>query len=337
VARLDPLYVLRRTLQAVLVIILSYVLVFVILYVLPGNPIESRINNPESPLPPADAQKLLQYYGLNKSLFEQFITYTGRLLRGDFGYSLTTGLPVRETVFGAFPSTLQLAGLAFAFSLVMSTVIAVLAVFAPLEAVRSFFQAVPGFFLSIPTFVTGLLFLEIFSFQLGWVSAIRDEGFKSLVLPALTLGIAVCAPIAQVLMQGLQKASGQPFVSVLKAQGNSMLRIVGFHVLKNGAVPTVTLLSLTAAELLAGSVITEIIFNRQGIGYVTEQAVTYQDSPVVLVIALLVSVIYTVINLLTDLIYPLIDPRIQAPRSRRTARPKPPAQNELGTQTGGSL
>ena len=309
-ARIDSRYVLRRSLQALLVIALTYVLVFVVLYVLPGDPIRSRIENPDSPLQPDDAARLLQYYGLDKNLFEQFVSYTGRIFTGDFGYSLRTGLPVDDMVFGALPSTLALSLLAFAFSLVLSTVIALAAVFAPGQALRSFFHAVPGFFLSIPTFVTGLLFLYLFSFQLGLVSSIRDEGFRSLLLPALTLGIAVCAPIAQVLIQGLEKSSHAPFVATLRAQGNPMRRIVGGHILKNAAIPAVTLLGLTAAELLAGSVITEIIFNRRGVGWQTEQAVTYQDSPVVLFVTVLVGAIFTLINLATDLLYPFIDPRV---------------------------
>lgn len=315
-SRVDAHYVVRRTVQALVVIVLTYVLVFVVLYVLPGDPIRSRIENPDNPLSPAEAQKLLAYYGLDKSLLEQFIAYTGRIFTGDFGYSLRTGLPVDDMIVGAFPSTLQLSLLAFVISLVLSTATALAAVFAPGQAVRSVFHALPGFFLSVPTFVTGLLFLYFFSFQLGLVSRIRDEGFRSLLLPALTLAIAVCAPIAQVLIQGLENYSRAPFVATLRAQGNTMGRIVGAHVLKNTAIPAVTLLGLTAAELLAGSVITEIIFNRRGIGWETEQAVTYQDSPVVLFVTVLVAAIFTTINLITDLAYPLIDPRVDKSSQR---------------------
>lgn len=326
-ARVDLRYIVRRTLQAFLVIVLTYVLVFVVLYVLPGDPIRSRIESPDNPLPHDDAQKLLAYYGLDKSLFEQFIVYTGRIFRGDFGYSLRTGLPVDEMIFGAVPSTLKLSLLAFVFSLVLSTAIALAAVFAPGQAVRSFFHALPGFFLSVPTFVTGLLLLLFFSFQLGWVSSIRDEGFRSLLLPALTLAIAVCAPIAQVLIQGLEKSSRAPFVATLRAQGNTMRRIIGGHILKNTAIPAVTLLGLTAAELLAGSVITEIIFNRRGIGWQTEQAVTFQDSPVVLFVTVLVGAIFTTINLATDLVYPFIDPRVDKTSTSSTpSRVSPKAQ-----------
>jgi peptide/nickel transport system permease protein len=328
-------YVVRRTLQALVVIAITYVLVFVVLYVLPGDPIRSRIENPDSPLPHDEAQKLLAYYGLDKNLFEQFIAYTGRIFTGDFGYSLRTGLPVDDMVFGALPSTLQLSLLAFFFSLLLSTAIALAAVFAPGQAVRSFFHALPGFFLSVPTFVTGLLLLLFFSFQLGWVSSIRDEGFKSLLLPAFTLAIAVCAPIAQVLIQGLEKSSRAPFVATLRAQGNTMRRIVSGHILKNSAIPAVTLLGLTAAELLAGSVITEIIFNRRGIGWQTEQAVTYQDSPVVLFVTVLVGAIFTMINLATDLVYPLIDPRVDKaalPSPHRRVSPKVPLLAPAGLE-----
>ena len=164
--------------------------------------------------------------------------------------------------------------------------------------------------LSTPSFLVGVLLLQIFSFWLGWVSSIRDEGFKSVILPATALALAVSAPIAQVLIQGFQKNYQEPFINILRAKGLGESTIIFRHVLKNSAIPALTLLGLTVGELLAGSVITETIFSRTGIGFLTQQAVREQDTPVILAVVALVATVFVLIVLLTDLLYPLIDPRI---------------------------
>lgn len=321
--RLNPAYIVRRTLQAVVVIALTYTLVFFVLFILPGNPIEQQIFNPQNPLPEADAQILLAYYHLDRSGIEQFLIAVQRLFSGDLGYSLTNGQPVAELLRLAIPQTLALASTALVFAIVLALGIAILATFGP-RRLRGFAESLPVIFLSTPSFLVGLMLLHLFSFQLGWVSSVRDEGFRSVVLPAIALAIAVSGPIAQVLIQGLRKEANQPFVLVLRAQGNSWSRIAYGHILKNGSIPAFTLLGMTAGELLAGSVITEVIFSRTGLGFLTQQAVREQDTPVILAVVILVSAVFVVVNLLIDLLYPLIDPRIEvtgtAPGRKRRSR-----------------
>lgn len=303
-------YVVRRVMQAAIVIALSYTLVFFALFILPGDPIRQQIDNPQNPLPKADAEVLLQYYNLDKSATEQFWIAVHRLLHGDLGYSLTTGKPVALLIREAIPQTLSLATTASVFTLILAFVIALTGVFAPIRGIRGFARVLPGLFLSTPTFLTGFLLLEIFSFRLGWVSAIVDEGFKSVILPALALAIAVSAPIAQVLIQGLERTYHEPFVRVIRAKGLSEWHIILQHVLKNAAIPALTLIGLTVGELLAGSIITEAIFSRTGLGFLTGRAVHDKDSPVILAVVVLVSVVFVLLVLATDLAYPLIDQRI---------------------------
>lgn len=304
-------YVLRRVAHAVAVVILAYVFVWIILFALPGDPVKNRLDNPQNPVPPDVAARIIGYYELDRSPLEQFALAVGRLLRGDLGYSLATGRPVAELIAQGLSSTALLAVLGLLLTLVISLVVALLAVFPRSEAVRRAAQALPLLSLSAPTFLVGLLLLQVFAYQLGWFSSIRDEGVKSLLLPALTLGIVASPPITRVLIQGLSAARAEPFVGVLRAKGMSESAIIFRHVLKNGSIPAVTLFGLTAGALLAGSVITETVFSRAGLGFVTEQAVRAQDGPVVLGVVLLVAVIVTAFNLLTDLVYPLIDPRIR--------------------------
>lgn len=299
-----------------LVVGLAYSAVFFILNVLPGDPIEQQIANPENPITDDEADALRAYYRLDQPAYVQFGISLTRLFSGDLGYSLNSGQPVARLLGEAIPSTLALASVAFVLAALIGFVAAVVAVFAPWAAVREAARTLPAIFLSVPAFVSGLLVLQLVAFQLGWMSAVRDEGLRSVVFAAIPLAIPVAAPIAQILAQGLADAYGRPYVEVLRAKGLSSSRIVFGHVVRNGSIPTVTIIAITVGELLAGSVITETVFNRTGIGYLTETAVRNQDTPIIQAVVISVSITFVVVNLLVDLAYPLIDPRIRKDRRR---------------------
>jgi len=309
--------ILRRLGQSVLVVALTYVFVYAVLFLLPGDPIESRINNPQNPIPEEQARVIINYYNLDKPPLEQFWISVQRIVTGDLGYSLRDGRNVNELMAQGIGETLALASLALVFATILALLVALAAVFAPWPRVRGVVRTLPVLALATPGFLIGLILLQVFAYQLGWFSSIRDEGFKSLLLPAITLAIGVSAPISQVLIQGLSRASKEPFVTVLRASGTAPGWIIGRHILKNGAIPAITLLGLTVGELLAGSVIAETIFSRTGLGFLTEQSVRAQDGPVVLGVVMFVSIVFTSVNLITDLAYPLIDPRL---KSRPVAR-----------------
>lgn len=313
-------YVLRRILQALVVIALVYTIVFFTLFVLPGNPIENKLTSPLNPLPPSAAEALLAYYQLDLSPIQQFVLTLGRLLTGDLGFSLVSGRPVGELVLQGVSDTIVLAALGFLFTVVLSLGIALTAVFAPWGWLRTAAASLPVLSISAPSFLVGFVLLSIFSFQLGWVSSIRDQGLVSYVLPAVTLAIAVNGALSQVLVRGLTRARDEAFVTVLRAKGTSEPAIAFRHVLRNGAVPAVTMLALIVGELLAGAVVVETVFSRRGLGFVTYESVRDQDTPVILAVVLLVSSVYVAINLATDLLYPRLDPRIvrrTTPSARR--------------------
>ena len=303
-------FALRRVGQSIVVIVLAYTAVFFVLNVLPGDPIETQISNPENAISKDDAEVLRDYYRLNDPAIVQVGVSVQRLLTGDLGYSLNSGQSVATLLGHALPSTMALAGVAFVLAAALGFGIALAAVFAPWPAVREAVRSLPPLFLSVPVFVTGLIALQVFSFSLGWVSAVHDEGLRSTALAALPLALPVAAPIAQVLIQGLSNAADQPYVEVLRAKGLSNDRVIFGHLVKNGSIPTLTIVAITVGELLAGSVITETIFNRTGIGYLTETAVRNQDTPIIQAVVITVSVTFVAINLVVDLLYPLIDPRI---------------------------
>ncbi|AWB90166.1 ABC transporter permease [Homoserinimonas hongtaonis] len=303
-------FVIKRIGQSLLVIALAYTLVFFTLFVLPGDPIESRITSPLNPLPQEAIGPLLAYYNFDRGAIEQFVIAVGRLFSGDLGYSLVNGNSVASLLQQAIGETVVLSLTALAFTAVIVLTVALTAVFAPSRHLRAAARALPVVFLSTPSFLVGFLLLQVFAFQLGWVSSIRDQGLISYILPAATLSIAVSGTITQVLIQGLYRASREPFVMVLRAKGVPQASIVARHILPNGSIPTLTLFALTVGELLAGAVVVETVFSRTGIGFLTQQAVRDQDTPVILAVVVLISTVFVVINLVTDLLYPVIDPRI---------------------------
>ena len=313
-------YIARRIGQAALVLLAAYTLAFILLSALPGDSVNTRIQDPEAQISPEAAQTLLEYYGLDRPLWQQYLSGLSGVLHGDFGYSLTTGTPVRQMLADALPSTLALTGLALLFGLVISAAVALGINYVPSPGLRSALQAVPPLFASVPTFVIGILLLQFFSFRLHLIPASDDGSFLAVIAPAITLGILVAAPLSQVFASSIGSTRSQPFVHVLTARGAGERYIFGRGVLRNSSLPVLTLLGLACGELIAGSVVTEAVFARPGIGQLTVAAVSTQDLPVVSGVVILAAAIYVAVNLLVDIAYPFIDPRILVGEKSKRAR-----------------
>lgn len=305
--------VVHRVIQAIIVILLAYVLVFVILTVLPGDPISNRLRSPDSTYSEADIARILDYYGLDRPVLVQLWDSLSSSLTGQLGLSLQSGLPVEQILAEALPLTLQLAAMALVFALVLAFAIALGAQYLP-PAAAEIVRSIPPLFLSIPGFLVGLLLIQLFAFQMGWFQVVRDEGLKSLILPAITLAVPVSAQIAQIFISSLDHVRGQLFVTVAVTRGLSNPQVFTRHLLKTSALPTLTIIGIAVGELLAGSVITDSIFGLRGIGSVIERAVVDRDIPVLQAVVVLAAAIYVVINLVIDLVYPLLDPRLRTAR-----------------------
>ncbi|MFD1815281.1 ABC transporter permease [Rhodococcus gannanensis] len=303
-------YVLKRIAQAVLVLWAAYSLAFLLLSALPGDAVTNRVQNPDAQISPESAQALIEYYGLDRSLWEQYVSSLTAALRGDLGMSLTKGTSVTELIGDVLPSTLALTGLALVFGIVLSGVLAVAVNYAPWEWLRSAVGSVPALFGSVPTFVVGILALQFLSFGIHVIPATDDGSFVALLAPAATLGILIAAPLAQVLSTSIASVRHQPFVHVLHARGAGERYIFRRGVLRNASLPVLTLLGLACGELIAGSVVTEVVFARPGLGNLTVTAVSTQDLPVLQGVVLVATLAYVSVNLLVDLTYPFIDPRI---------------------------
>jgi peptide/nickel transport system permease protein len=305
-------FALRRTGQAVVVLLLVYILTFIIVNVIPGDAVSSRLSSPESGLSPEDVKEIIAYYGLDQPLVVQLWDSLTRALTGDLGVSLTSRIPVTETIGEALPSTLALAGTALLIAVPLAGLIALGTQVVPERYGQGVIRAFPSLFLSVPNFIIGLVLIQVFAFSLGVFQIIEPESLIGTILAATALAVPVSAQLAEILIANLDKQAAQEFATVARARGLSQRRLFFRHLLKPGALPAVTMLALVVGELLGGSVITEIVFGRSGIGAVIERSAAAQDFPVLLAVVTLSAGVFVIANLLADLAYPLLDPRVES-------------------------
>lgn len=315
-------YFLERSGQAILVLWLAYTAAYALLYVIPLDPISVRLADPENPISPADAARILAYYELDRPVLEQYLTSLARLFHGDLGYSLISGEQVTTLIAEAVPSTLKLTGLGLLFAILLAFAIVSTAALTRWTALRNTLELLPSLFVSVPMFWLGLLVIQLFSFRLGLFVAVDDQAPASLLFAALALSIPVSAPLAAVFLASVTAVYGEPFVEVLKTKGVGTRRVYLGHILRNALMPVLTVLGVTVGELVAGAVVTETIFSRAGLGQLTERSVTSQDLPVIQAVVLFAAAAFVTANWLVDVIHPLVDPRIRVQRAgTRPARP----------------
>lgn len=307
-------YALRRALQALLVLWAAFTISFVVLYLLPADPVSIAADGggAGTPVDKAAIAELQARYGLDRPLWEQYWTALTHALRGDLGRSIATGQPVTDALADALPSTLGLTGLALLFAIAGGTALAFAATVTRRGWLRNALAALPSVGVAVPTFWTGLLLLQVFSFHWRLAPAFGGQGFGGTVLPAITLAVPIGAVIAQVLTSGLETTWRQPFVAVALAKGGSRGWALRHHVLRPASVPAFTIAAVLVGNMLAGSVVVETVFARAGIGRLTQTSVLAQDIPIVQGIVLLTSAVFVLVNLTVDLLYPLLDPRIAA-------------------------
>ncbi|OCG75613.1 ABC transporter permease [Microbacterium sediminis] len=320
-------YLLRRVGQAILVLALTYTLAYLLLAALPGDAVLARYGSPELGLSAEQLAEIRAAYGADRSLPERYLDSTLGFLGGEPGYSVQSGAAVGDLIAAALPSTLVLAGAGLVVAIFLAVTIAFTATYGGFAWLRRLFRGIPPLLVSLPVFWIGIVFVQVFSFQLGLVPVIGADPIEALILPVATLAIPIAAPLAQVLMRSIDEVREQPFVTVVRARGASTSWLLWRNVARNALLPTLTMAGLLFGELVGGAVVTEAVFGRAGIGQLTAQAVANRDTPVLLVIVVLSTVVFVVINLIVDLLYPVLDARLRTPRGgarrARTAAPEP--------------
>jgi peptide/nickel transport system permease protein len=285
-------------------------LVFLLIHLVPGDPVEAMLGEGASP---ADRGALRAALGLDRSLGTQYLDYLGGLVRLDLGNSLQAQRPVADLIGERIGPTLELA----AASLILALVIAIpLGVTAAQHRGTVLDSMVTGFSLlgaAIPNFWLGPMLILGFSLWLGWTPVSGREGWTSLVLPAVALGTGLAAVLARMVRGSVLEVLGEDYVRSARAKGLGPAAVLWRHALRNAWLPVLTLVGLQLGALLGGAVITETVFAWPGIGSLLIDAIGQRDYPVVQGTVLVISVLYVGVNALTDLAYGWIDPRVRDP------------------------
>jgi len=300
--------ILSRIGSALLVVFGVCTLVFLLIHLVPGDPVEAMLGESAHP---ADRQALCAALGLDRPLGEQYARYLDGLARLDLGRSFQFQRPVAELLAERILATLELAGTALALALAVAVPLGVLAARHQGGVLDSGAMGLSLLGISIPNFWLGPLLILVFSLWLGWTPVSGREGPVSLILPAITLGSGLAAVLARMVRGSVLEVLSEDYVRTARAKGLSEAAVIRRHALRNAWLPVLTLVGLQLGGLLGGAVITETVFAWPGVGSLLVEAIRNRDYPVVQASVLLVSLAYVLVNTLTDLVYVWVDPRIR--------------------------
>jgi peptide/nickel transport system permease protein len=316
-------FLIQRVLQALMVVVAMSMIVFLGVYAI-GNPIDVMID------PASDQalrQALIHRYGLDRPLVEQYLVFMNNMLHGDFGQSFIYRLPVLGLILSRFPATLELALTAMLIATCLGIPLGLWAGYRPRALSSRAIMGISVLGFSVPTFWVGLLLIMVFAVELGWLpsggrgptravfgvplSITSLEGWTYIVLPAINLALFKLGLLIRLTRAGTTEVMSSDFVRFARAQGLRESKVVGLHVLKNIAIPIVTVFGLELGSTLAFAVVTETVFNWPGMGKLIIDSITVLDRPVMVAYLILVVFLFVLINLAVDLVYGQLDPRIR--------------------------
>lgn len=303
-------FLVARVVQAIVVVWAAVTLTFFAIHAAPGNIVDNLLTDAERSNMELRARVIAEW-GLDKPLFIQYFGYLVKLVHGDLGTSYAQHKSVNAIFAEQFPYTLELTAAAMAIAVVVALIGSLAVSRSSHPIIRSVYEGTELTLLSTPPFWFGILLLSVFSFQLGWFPVAGASGIAALVLPALAIGIPEGGNLSQILRQGIDRASGDPFVTTARSRGLSSAQIKRRHLLRHASIPAVTVGTMMIGNLLGGAVITEQVFGRPGLGQIAVNAITAKDLPVILAVAFVSSFVFVVASTVVDLLYYAIDPRIR--------------------------
>ncbi len=303
---LNYLYV--RCITAVIVIFGVSTLVFLLIHIVPGDPVEVMLGETAQF---ADTEALRTALGLHLPLHQQWLNFMSQLFTLDPGTSIYSKREISSILAERIPPTVLLACASIIIAISIALPLGIMAAVYRGSRWDSGAMTLSMLGISIPNFWMGPLLIMVFSLWLGWFPVSGNEGFASLILPAFTLGTALAALLSRMVRAALLEVLNEDYIRAARARGLSQLAVVLRHGLPNAALPIITVLGMQFGALLAGAVITETIFSWPGVGQLTIEAIQKRDYPVVQACVLLISLTYVTVNLLTDLAYAFLDPRVR--------------------------
>ncbi|MCI4185637.1 ABC transporter permease [Dickeya dianthicola] len=316
-------FLLSRFLQTLVTLAVMSVLVFAGVYLV-GNPVDVLLGGNATP---AEREAVIRAFGLDKTLWQQYLLFVTHALQGDLGNSFIFNQPALHLILQRMPATLELALAAFLLSLLIGIPLGVFAGLRPdsLAAKSVMTLSILGF--SLPTFWIGMMMIMLFSVKLGWLpssgrgdtvtvagvplSLLTADGWRHLLLPALNLALFKISLIIRLTRAGVRECLQQDYVRFARAKGLSERRILFVHVLKNTLIPLITVIGLELGALIAFAVVTETIYAWPGMGKLIIDSIAVLDRPVILAYLMMTVVMFSLINLLVDVLYAVVDPRIR--------------------------
>lgn len=300
--------VVKRILISIPVLIGVVLAIFVMLRIVPGNPVTTMMGEHVNP---AVIEKISKEMGLDQPYYIQFLKYIANVLRGDFGTSYRLNRNVTQIILEAFPNTVKLSLLAAAVSWVIGIVAGIVAAIRQNRLLDRLFMGCALMGVSMPVFMTALVLQYVFAFKLKWFPVSGFESFRAMILPAIVLGWNSAGSIARMTRSNLVEIMQEDFIRTARAKGLREYAVIIFHALKNAMLPVVTMMALQISSMLSGAVLTESVFGVPGIGRLAVNAIETRDMPLLQGTVVFTTVLIIVGNLIADLLYNVLDPRIR--------------------------
>jgi peptide/nickel transport system permease protein len=301
------IYILKRFLASVMVILAMVFIVTLVLDIIPGDPVTLMLGDAATP---EMVVKLRQQLGLDKPLFVRYAEYLWNLLHGDMGHSIREMAPVSRLIGVAWPRTLELTAVAMILTLLAGLPLGIVSGANPGSLLDHVSRVSSLLGLCMPVFWTGLLLMFVFSLQLGWFPVGGAGTWKHLILPAVTMAAYTVATLARMTRSSLMEVMGEDYIRTARSKGLANNAIVLFHALRNALIPIVTVFGMQVGQLMGGAILTETVFAWPGLGRLMVGAILDRDYPLLQGTILVFASSYIFINLLVDLSYGLIDPQV---------------------------
>ncbi|MER5840104.1 MULTISPECIES: ABC transporter permease [Streptomyces] len=304
-------YVARRLLQMIPVFIGSTLLIFCMMYALPGDPVRAMMG--DQAYDPAVVASIKKDLGLDQPLLQQYVNYMTGLVQGDFGTQIASQRPISDVIADAFPVTIRLTIFAFTFVTLVGIGLGVVAGLRPDTLRDRGLLTLTLFLVSMPSFVLGFLlqYLLAFKWSVTTPTVTDSTNFSQLALPAIVLASLSLAYVARLTRTSIAENLRSDYMRTAVAKGLPRRRVIGVHLLRNSLIPVVTFLGIEIGSLMTGAIVTEGIFNVRGIGIEVYEALSRREGATVVGIASLMVLIYLAASLIVDLLYAVLDPRIR--------------------------
>jgi len=302
-------YIIKRLLMLIPVLLGVAFVIFAIMNVAEGDPVY-QVAGPDATQEQLEALRVEM--GLNGSLLQRYFRYIGKLLQGDLGVSYISKMDVMKLYLQRLPNTLRLASLAMLVAVVISVPLGIVAAVNQNTWKDTLAMILALIGLSMPNFWLGLLLMLLFALKLGWFPSGGAEGFASVILPAVTVGVGLAALLTRTTRSSMLDVLRQDYLRTARAKGVSERKVIYHHALRNALIPIITIFGVQFSNVLGGSVLAETVFAWPGVGRLVVDAIDQRDIPTVTGALIMTTMLVTIVNLVVDIVYAYVDPRIKA-------------------------